>query len=754
MTDLSLLRRSLAGLVALLGLLLIPALPAQALDESDLLPVEQAFILQAQAQDQDPDAARLSFTIADGYYLYRHRLAVQALDSGAEVGELILPEGELRQDEFFGEVETYRGQLQMQLPIIRRPASESLQLRVKYQGCADAGVCYPPQAREIRLSLPQSSAPSAPSPVAGLTLPAPPLPGSAGGGLPGLPGAPVGLGSQALPLPAEEAFRTEAIASSPTELLLRLTPAPGYYLYRDKIALQLRNAEGVQLASPAWPAGSTHEDPHFGKVAVFFDQIEVPVGLRRSRGEPGPITLQIELQGCQNDGICYPPMQRELHIDLPQASADQLVTLAPAPVAADPAVAAPAPSDKNASPSLMQLLGALLGAIGGGLILNLMPCVLPVLSLKVLGLAQSGESREKARRHALWYTAGVLSGFAALGLIVLGLRQVGLALGWGFQLQQPLLVAVLAYLMAAVGLSLSGVFTIGAGMAGVGQGLASRSGAAGDFFTGLLAVVVASPCTAPLMGPALAFAFTAHPALALTVFLALGLGLALPFLLVGFIPALGRLLPRPGAWMETLKQTLAFPMYLTAVWLLWVLGKQRGVDALAWGLIGIVLLAMALWRWEKARWGGGLAARALAVALTVLALWPLWQIPRTALPAAPTQNAPHQADWVPYSAQRLEALRNEGRTVFVNMTADWCVTCKGNEKRLLDTEPFRASLRAHDAIYMKGDWTDVNAEIASFLESHGAVGVPLYVVIRPGRPDTVLSTLPTLEAVESALSAP
>ncbi|KEZ99498.1 cytochrome C biogenesis protein, partial [Xanthomonas vasicola pv. vasculorum NCPPB 895] len=219
------------------------------------------------------------------------------------------------------------------------------------------------------------------------------------------------------------------------------------------------------------------------------------------------------------------------------------------------------------------LLGMLVLALIGGLVLNLMPCVLPILSLKVLGLAHSGESRGHARSHAIWYSLGVLVSFAAIGGLVIGLRAAGQAAGWGFQLQQPWFVAALAYLMFAVGLSLSGVFTLGTNLGGIGQSLAARNGPLGDFFTGVLACVVASPCIAPFMGTALAYAFTAPALLAMLVFLALGLGLALPFLLIGFVPSLARRLPTPGAWMETLKQVLAFPMYLTAIWLLWVLGS-------------------------------------------------------------------------------------------------------------------------------------------------------------------------------------
>lgn len=728
--------RHLLHFCALTLLALFSAGAAHAFDESDLLPVDEAFALDARAGD--PGSARFDFTIAEGYYLYRHRFSVQALDDSGAAGALEVPRGTPHHDEFFGDVETWRSAVSATLSGLDGGAQR---FRVKYQGCADAGICYPPQSREVTVQV-AAALPGAGgfSGLPGATGSSPVSSGLAIGGLanPLAPAADA-LGTDAMPLPEDQAFRFEAIANSPTELLLRFTPAPGYYLYRDRSEFRLLDANGVQLATPRWPTGTQHQDEHFGDVIVYFDQIELPLGLRRSRADAGPITLEATFQGCQNDGICYPPMTRQVTLDLPAAAADQLVSLA-APDA-----------DASAPFGVARWLKALLFALGGGLILNLMPCVLPVLSLKALSLAQSGESAGKARAHALWYTAGVLLSFALLGAAALALRHLGLALGWGFQLQQPLVVGALAYLMAAIGLSLSGVFSIGSGWAGLGQNLAGKSGPAGDFFTGVLAVVVASPCTAPLMGGALAFAFVSPTAVAISVFLALGLGLALPFLAIGFVPALAQRLPRPGAWMETLKQVLAFPMYLTAVWLLWVLGKQHGVDASAYALAGIVVLALALWRWEKSRWGGSVAGRVAAIVLLLVALWPLWRIPQMEPPGAVAETGNGS---VAYSAQTLDALRDDGRTVFVNMTADWCVTCKANEKRVLDSDTFRQSLAARDAVYMKGDWTRVDPAITAFLESHGAVGVPLYVVIRPGHEDVVLPTVLTFDAVEAALGAP
>ena len=393
---------------------------------------------------------------------------------------------------------------------------------------------------------------------------------------------------------------------------------------------------------------------------------------------------------------------------------------------------------------------ALLLALGGGLILNLMPCVLPVLSLKALSLADGGRSGGHARSSALWYTAGVLLSFMLVGAIALTLRAAGQAMGWGFQLQQPLVIGALVYVMFAVGLSLSGVFALGHRFAGAGHSLTGKSGPAGDFFTGVLAVVIASPCTAPFMGAALAFAFTTSTPVAMLVFAFLSLGLALPFLLIGFIPALAQRLPKPGAWMETLKQFLAFPMYLTAVWLLWVLGKQRGVDAIGLALIGLVLLALGLWWYQRLRFQAAPLRRTLAVLLLVAAVVPLALVHR--LPAQSNHTASAEGV-VSYSAEKLAALRSEGRVVFVDMTADWCVTCKANEKAVLDRADFRTAMEQADAVFMQGDWTNVDPAITEFLEAHHAVGVPLYVVYPDdGGEGEVLPTVLTQQIVADALA--
>ena len=751
--------RTLPALLLLfLASLLAPAASA-AITQDDLLPVDEAFVLTATAPA--PDRIEIRWKITDGYYLYRHRTGVEA-DAGFAAQPLQLPKGKAYRDEFFGDVETYRGELVATLP--GRPASgtDSVSLKIKYQGCADAGTCYPPQTRTLKVALP---------PAAGDAFV--PLGGGALAG--NLLGQTPQAGMDALPLPEEQAFAFEAIAFNGNELLLRFTPARGYYVYRDRTSMALEGAQGVSLQAPRWPKGTAHRDEHFGDVVVYFDQAEVPVPLKRDRADAVTATLRVTFQGCQTDGICYPPMTRRVKLAIPSGTVTPAstpdtpapATVAPPPTATTPVDATPDTTTSAASIATdvertrppeevlarnprgtSSLLVALALALTGGLILNLMPCVLPILSLKALSLAESGREGGDARRRALWYTAGVLVSFVAVGALAIALRAAGQALGWGFQLQQPWVVGLLAYVMFAVGLSLSGVFAIGHRLAGTGHGLASRRGPVGDFFTGVLAVVVASPCTAPFMGVALAYAFTAPTPLALLVFAVLGLGLALPFLLIGFVPALASRLPRPGAWMDTLKQVLAFPMYLTAVWLLWVLGKQRGIDAVGLALVGLVLLALGLWWFQRARFAVAPLQRALALALAVSALVPLAMLHRlpAEIAAAPTTEG-HAA----YSAERLAALRAEGRIVFVDMTADWCVTCKANEKAVLNTPAFRELLATHDAVMLTGDWTNVDPAITAFLEAHGAVGVPLYVLYpRGGGAGEVLPTVLTQDGMRRA----
>ncbi|MBL6456628.1 thioredoxin family protein [Belnapia sp. T6] len=391
------------------------------------------------------------------------------------------------------------------------------------------------------------------------------------------------------------------------------------------------------------------------------------------------------------------------------------------------AVAAPVGGAVEAAEAGLPLWQVLGSALLGGLLLNLMPCVFPILAMKAMALARlSGAARGAVRAHAASYTAGVLVSFLALAGMLIGLRGAGLAAGWGFQFTAPAFVAVLAWLMLAIGLNLSGVYAVG-GPAGAGAGLAARGGHAGSFFTGVLAVLVATPCTAPFMAAAVGAALTLPPAETLLVFAALGLGLAAPYALLGLFPSLAGLLPRPGGWMEALRGALAFPMYGAAAWLAWVLAQQAGPDGLLLLLGGAVLIGFAAWALGLAQRGGGRAGRLLAgaAAIGALALLP-------GLTSAPPAMAGAEAAAEAWSPARVAALQAEGRPVFVNMTAAWCITCKVNEQLVLRSAPVQAAFAGRNLAYLKGDWTGGDAVIGALLREHGREGVPLYLVYPAG----------------------
>lgn len=389
----------------------------------------------------------------------------------------------------------------------------------------------------------------------------------------------------------------------------------------------------------------------------------------------------------------------------------------------------------------------------GGLILNLMPCVFPILSLKLLSFAGAADPVAR-RRQGLAYAGGVLASFAALGGALLVLRAGGAAVGWGFQLQSPVVVALLAYLMLAMALSLSGVAEFGAGFVGVGDRLAGRGGILGAFFTGVLATVVATPCTAPFMAGALGAAVVAPAPVALAIFIVLGAGLAAPLLFASFVPAVARLLPRPGRWMGVLKQLLAFPLYATVAWLVWVLTQEVAPAGEFAALLGLVLIGFAVWAYGRSRlaapatrhFGGGIAGAGIALALGLAAM-----LPRAGAEDAPTVSVSDGLPYQPFTADRLAALNAEHKPVFVNLTAAWCLTCLVNERATLDRAAVRAAFAAHGVVALKGDWTRQDPEIASFLEGFGRSGVPLYLLYDGGGSPTVLPQILTESEVIEAV---
>ncbi len=404
--------------------------------------------------------------------------------------------------------------------------------------------------------------------------------------------------------------------------------------------------------------------------------------------------------------------------------------------------AAPGPAG---TPGLLAALGL---ALLGGLILNLMPCVFPVLFLKAGSAMEAAGDRALLRRHGLLYTAGVVSSFLVVAGVLLALRASGEALGWGFQLQAPAFVAGLALLFFVLAMNFAGLFELRGRLAGLGQDLAAGQGDRAAFFTGVLACLVASPCTAPFMGVALGVALTLPAGAALAIFAALGLGLALPILALGWVPGLAHALPRPGPWMDTFRRLLAFPLLLTVTWLLWVYGEQTSVLAMSRLLAAMVGVAFALW---LMRAGGAWRLPAWAILLASLVL-PLLQgpgpAPENAVSSRADAGARHEA-WTP---QRLATALAAGEPVLVNMTAAWCITCLANERVALSSPRVAAALEDKGIRYLKGDWTRRDSDITAYLESFGRSGVPLYVLYPgSGREPVVLPQLLTVDIVLQAL---
>ncbi|HEX3808157.1 MAG TPA: protein-disulfide reductase DsbD domain-containing protein [Rhizomicrobium sp.] len=403
----------------------------------------------------------------------------------------------------------------------------------------------------------------------------------------------------------------------------------------------------------------------------------------------------------------------------------------------------------------MTWLAAIAFAFLGGLILNLMPCVLPILAMKALAIASKvGADKREAAHEGLGYGAGAILSFVALGAAILILRAGGNAIGWGFQLQNPVAVAAFALLIFAVGLNLSGVFELPAGVS-AGDALTRKGGVIGAFFTGVLAVAVAAPCTAPFMAAALGFALSQPAAIALLIFVALGLGFAAPFVLVGLAPGLLKFLPHPGAWMLRFKQALAFPMYAAAAWLVWVLAQEAGSMGVVAALAAMVTLGFAAWSWgasreaNTSRWRmiGAIAALLAFIASLALLSFANVSAPANAVASAQVEGIPSE----PYSAARLQSLRAANRPVFVDATAAWCITCLVNEKVAFSNQAVRDGFAQKHIAYLVADWTNRNPEITALLAAHGRSGVPLYLYYAPGADAQVLPQVLTEGSVLAAI---
>ncbi len=454
-------------------------------------------------------------------------------------------------------------------------------------------------------------------------------------------------------------------------------------------------------------------------------------------------------------------------VSTPVRGAWPAVQTAAVPAALTQALKANATSNKPASvsdataaspPSQLALslwLGALLGAFLGGLLLNLMPCVFPVLAIKVLGFAQPGHSRAEHRWAGWSYTAGVVLSFVLLGGLMLVLRAGGSQLGWGFQLQSPGVVAALALLFTLLGLNLAGWFEFGQFVPSRLAAVQHRHPAVNAWWSGVLAVVIASPCTAPFMGASLGLAIGLPAWQALPIFAAMGLGLALPYLAASLWPAVARALPKPGAWMDVMRRLLAFPMFATVVWLLWVLGQQTGLDGAMGLLSGLLALSFSIWAWGlrgRARWVlAALGAVLTAWLASLLMATLLGPAPQASSETSDTGSAKPAGAWQAWSPATLQAHVAAGRTVFVDFTAAWCVSCQYIKKTTLSDPGLLQRFQSRNVVLLRADWTRQDPAITQALNALGRSGVPVYAIFAPGRAPVVLSELPSVAEIEEAL---
>jgi thiol:disulfide interchange protein DsbD len=614
------------------------------------------------------------------------------LPEGWRAGEIIWPVPE-RQP--IGPLVNYGYSNQVLLPVaVHVPASarpgETVKLTAKADWLVCEEICIPEEAR-LALDLPVAAGPTAPHPEHGQSV------------------------RQALERAPKAGLLSGVAAVTDGQLKLAVLGAP------------VRGAD----------VGGAYFFPYDG---ALIDHAK-PQAIERG---PGGLTLTMTTGYGAQGGALVGPVRGVLSL------ADGQAYVVEAGLGSLPAQAAGLGAPAAAGRTGLGLALALGFAFLGGLILNLMPCVFPVLSMKAAALAGHAHEPRQARLQGVAFLAGVLTTFLALAAALIAARAAGGTAGWGFQLQSPPVIAALAFLMLLIALNLSGVFHIGASAQGVGAGLAGRRGAAGAFFTGVLAVVVAAPCTAPFMAAAIGYAVVQPPAVALAIFAALGLGLAAPFVLVSFTPALLRRLPRPGPWMETLQRLLAFPMYAAAAWLVWIFARQTGVAGLAELFAVIWLVALGAWLFGRSqRSGRPLTFRlASAAAAVLVAAW----LGIAAWGAPGAQGSSETLAEEAYTPERLAALRAEQRPVFVNFTADWCVTCKVNERVALSSPDVSRAFETTGVVYLKGDWTSRDPVIAAALAEHGRAGVPLYLLYAPGAAEPrILPQLLTKGVVIKAL---
>ncbi|MFH1067498.1 MAG: protein-disulfide reductase DsbD domain-containing protein [bacterium] len=576
----------------------------------------------------------------------------------------------------------------------------------------------------------------------------------------------LGMGSLACAAVPQHPVQAELVSENaviqtgqPFWVALHLKMEDGWHTYWKNpgdtgipTSIQWNLPQGFRAAPLLWPRPQRFDTPPlvsygYEKEVLLLAEITPPNDLKPD----APVLLQAKASWLVCEKEACIPGGAELKLELPTAAAPQWnetwkprFDAARLQIPADPNE----PPPQAAAPPRMNLLGYILFAFLGGLILNLMPCVFPVLSIKILGfINQSGNDARALRRHGLIFALGVLVSFWILAAILLALRAGGQELGWGFQLQSPRFVAFIALLFFLLSLNLLGVFEIGSSLIRL-TSVTKLTGFADSFLSGVLAAVVATPCTAPFMGVALAFALAQPPLVSFAVFTALGGGLAAPYVILSCSPALLRFIPKPGAWMESFKQAMAFPLLAAVAWLVNVLGLQTGTRGVALFLLVLLLAALAAWiygRWSAPHRSAKTRVFAVVIAACVLAVSLLF---------AWNTNRPADAvKWETFSPERLEELKKQGKPVFIDFTAAWCATCQVNEITALNSEKVQRKFKERGVVLLKADWTNHDPVVTRALASYGRSSVPFYVLYgtNPAFPPQILPELLTPSIVLKAL---
>ena len=542
-------------------------------------------------------------------------------------------------------------------------------------------------------------------------------------------------------LPVDEAFEL-TVERNGDQLKLHWDIADEYYLYRDQHRVNTRDGAEVAEGQLSFNVLEKYDDTFKEIMPVYYDTMTADYAVLADQG-----VIEVVYQGCADAGLCYPPQTRVFDINgTAMATSVSGTATTTASGSALTRSAFDTEGQAGSDVASLSLALALVFALLGGMVLNLMPCVFPVLSLKAMHLAQWGQDTHHSRLHGWIYTLGVVLSFMAVAAVLLLLRQFGTWVGWGFQLQSPIFVAGLIMLFYVLALAMAGYVEVGQRLMGAGQTLTQKPGASGTFFTGVLATLVATPCTAPFMGSAIGFALLQPPAVGLLIFATMGFGMALPILAITYLPGLARRLPKPGAWMNVFRQLMAFPLFATVLWLLWVLIEIQGTTVLLSVGIGLILLTMAIWPALAVTSGNGLIARFLKRGLRVAFV---------AIAFVMVFDQRQQIDiWQPYDAAMLDSYQMLGQPVFLDVTAAWCITCKANERVALSGDRFEALVKQQGVQLMKADWTNPSPEVDALIARFDRQGVPLYAYFPgDGGPVQLLPQVLTPGLIERTFSA-